>query len=179
LSTPEQVGLWLKAPQTFLYGSTPLEFLGDDGDADFLVENIPAPVTRVRDSTREIHARTRSALAALVAPTPERLPGAEQPQPRGDRRIAQTRTKRSTRGAAMAEQRHVVKDGDDWVVRKPGAERASARLDTQREADQRAAEILRNAGGGERITHGVDGKIRSKDTIAPGNDPNPPKDKEH
>jgi hypothetical protein len=79
----------------------------------------------------------------------------------------------------MAEQRHVTKDGDDWVVRKPGAERVSARLDTQREADQRAAEILRNAGGGERITHGVDGKIRSKDTIAPGNDPNPPKDKEH
>jgi hypothetical protein len=82
-------------------------------------------------------------------------------------------------GAVMTEQRHVVKDGDDWVVRKPGADRASARLDTQREADQRAAEILRNAGGGERITHGVDGKIRSKDTIAPGNDPNPPKDKEH
>ena len=79
----------------------------------------------------------------------------------------------------MAEQRHVVKDGDDWVVRKPGAERASARLDTQREADQRAAEILRNVGGGERITHGVDGKIRSKDTIVPGNDPNPPKDREH
>jgi hypothetical protein len=79
----------------------------------------------------------------------------------------------------MAEQRHVVKDGDDWVVRKTGAERASARLDTQRKADQRAAEILRNVGGGERVTHGVDGKIRSKDTIAPGNDPNPPKDKEH
>jgi len=79
----------------------------------------------------------------------------------------------------MAEQRHVVKDGDDWVARKPEAERVSARLDTQREADQRAAEILRNAGGGERVTHGVDGKIRSKDTIAPGNDPNPPKDKEH
>jgi hypothetical protein len=79
----------------------------------------------------------------------------------------------------MSEQRQVVKDGDDWVVRKPGAERASARLGTQREADQRAAEILRNVGGGERVTHGVDGRIRSKDTIAPGNDPNPPKDKEH
>jgi hypothetical protein len=79
----------------------------------------------------------------------------------------------------MAEQRHVVKDGDDWVVRKPGAERASARLDTQREADKRAADILRNVGGGERVTHGVDGRIRSKDTIAPGHDPNPPKDKEH
>jgi hypothetical protein len=45
----------------------------------------------------------------------------------------------------MAEQRHVVKDGDDWVVKKPGAERVSSRHDTQREADQRAAEILRNA----------------------------------
>jgi hypothetical protein len=62
---------------------------------------------------------------------------------------------------------------------KPGAERASSRHDTQRQADQRAAEILRNSGGGERVTHGVDGRIRSKDTIAPGNDPNPPKDKEH
>ncbi len=79
----------------------------------------------------------------------------------------------------MVEQRHVVKDGDDWVVKKPGAKRVSSRHDTQREADQRAAEILRNAGGGERVTHGVDGCIRSKDTIAPGHDPNPPRDKEH
>lgn len=77
------------------------------------------------------------------------------------------------------EQRHVVRDDDDWVVKKPGAERVSSRHDTQREADQRAAEILRNTGGGERITHGRDGRIRSKDTIAPGNDPNPPRDKEH
>jgi hypothetical protein len=77
------------------------------------------------------------------------------------------------------EQRHVTKEGDDWVVRKPNASRVSSRHDTQREADHRAAEILRNAGGGERITHGRDGRIRSKDTIAPGNDPNPPKDKEH
>jgi hypothetical protein len=60
-----------------------------------------------------------------------------------------------------------------------GAERASALLDTQREADQRAAEILRNAGGGERITQGLDGQIRSKDTIPPAKDPNPPRDREH
>jgi hypothetical protein len=77
------------------------------------------------------------------------------------------------------EQRHIVRDNKDWVVKKPGAERVSSRHDTQREADQRAAEILRNAGGGERVTHGRDGRIRSKDTIAPGNDPNPPRDKEH
>jgi hypothetical protein len=79
----------------------------------------------------------------------------------------------------VAEQRHVVKEGDKWVVKKPGAERASSVHDTQREADRRAAEILRNAGGGERVTHGLDGRIRSKDTIAPGNDPNPPTDREH
>jgi hypothetical protein len=78
------------------------------------------------------------------------------------------------------ETRHVNRNPTGgWAVSKPGASRASANLPTQAEADQRAAEILRNAGGGERITHGVDGRIRSKDTIAPGNDPNPPKDREH
>jgi hypothetical protein len=66
-----------------------------------------------------------------------------------------------------------------WDVRKPGAKRASANEPTQREADRRAGEILRNAGGGERITKGTDGKIRSKDTISPARDPNPPRDKEH
>lgn len=171
LSTSGQVGLWLKAPQTFLYGGTPLDFLGDDGDADFLVENIPAPVTRVRESTRELHGRTRSAVAALVAPAPARQRRVTQAQASG------RRTARQKQGRA-AEQRLVVKDGDGWVVRKPGAQRASARLDTQREAHRRAAEILRNAGGGERITHGVDGRIRSKDTIAPGNDPYPPRDRQ-
>lgn len=50
---------------------------------------------------------------------------------------------------------------------------------TQKEADKIAREMLRNQGGGEVTTKGVDGKIRSKDTIKPGNDPNPPKDKEH
>ena len=38
---------------------------------------------------------------------------------------------------------------------------------------------VEESGGGELTTKGVDGKIRSKDTIAPGNDPNPPNDKEH
>lgn len=77
------------------------------------------------------------------------------------------------------EQRHVVRDGKDWVVKKPGAERVSSRHETQRQADERAGEILRNAGGGERVTHGRDGRIRSKDTIAPARDPLPPRDREH
>jgi hypothetical protein len=80
----------------------------------------------------------------------------------------------------VPEERHVVRNPDGgWDVKKPGAERASSHHDTQHQADQRAAEILSNRGGGERITHGVDGRIRSKDTISPGHDPNPPKDKEH
>jgi hypothetical protein len=79
----------------------------------------------------------------------------------------------------MAEQRHIVRDGEDWVVRKPGSKRASSRHGTQREADQRATEILRRLGGGERVTHGRDGRIRSKDTVPPGHDPNPPRDTEH
>jgi len=78
------------------------------------------------------------------------------------------------------ETRHVVRNPQGgWDIKKPNASRVSAHLSTQSAADQRAAEILRNAGGGERITHGRDGRIRSKDTIAPGADPFPPRDREH
>ena len=41
-----------------------------------------------------------------------------------------------------------------------------------------AREMLGNQGGGELTVKGVDGLIRSKDTIAPGNNPNPPVDRE-
>lgn len=75
--------------------------------------------------------------------------------------------------------RHVVKNPQSgWDVKKPGASRASANLPTQAEADRRAAEILQNSGGGERITHNRHGQIRSKDTIG-RDDPNPPRDREH
>ncbi len=60
-------------------------------------------------------------------------------------------------------------------MKKPGANRASAHYDTQKEAVDRGWQILKNDGGGELLTHGRDGQIRSKDTIAPGNDPQPPK----
>ena len=32
-------------------------------------------------------------------------------------------------------------------------------------------DMLKKQGGGELTTKGVDGKIRDKDTVAPGNDP--------
>ena len=66
-----------------------------------------------------------------------------------------------------------------WENKRNDADRASSRHKTQKEAEQAAKAMLRNQGGGELTTKGVDGKIRSRDTIAPGKDPNPPKDKEH
>ena len=66
-----------------------------------------------------------------------------------------------------------------WANKRNDAEKPSSLHNTQKDAEKAAREMLKNQGGGELITKGVDGKIRSKDTIAPGNDPNPPKDKEH
>ena len=69
-------------------------------------------------------------------------------------------------------------DGD-WANKKNSADKASSLHSTQKEAEDAARQMLKKQGGGELTTKGLDGKIRSKDTIAPGNDPNPPKDKEH
>lgn len=76
--------------------------------------------------------------------------------------------------------RTVYRDKDgDWINKRNDADRASSRHDTQAEAEHAAKEMLRNQGGGELTIMGRDHLIRSKDTIAPGNDPYPPKDKEH
>lgn len=75
--------------------------------------------------------------------------------------------------------RNVVhRDDGSWAVHKPGSDRASAVANTQAEAIQRGREILHGAGGGELRIHGLDGQIRDARTIAPGNDPCPPKDKD-
>jgi hypothetical protein len=66
-----------------------------------------------------------------------------------------------------------------WANKRNDADKASSLHDTQGEANKAAAEMLRNQGGGERTTIGRDHKIVSKDTIAPGNDPCPPRDREH
>ncbi|MEO3939411.1 DUF2188 domain-containing protein (plasmid) [Dermatophilaceae bacterium Soc4.6] len=74
--------------------------------------------------------------------------------------------------------RHVVpNDQGGWDVEAPGASRASAHTDTQADAIDRAREIVHNAGGGEVVIHGRDGRIRDSDTIAPGHDPHPPRDR--
>lgn len=69
----------------------------------------------------------------------------------------------------------VPASGGGWNVHKPGASRASAHYDTQKEAINRARQILKNDGGGELTVHDQHGKIREKDTVPPGNDPYPPK----
>lgn len=66
-----------------------------------------------------------------------------------------------------------------WVNKKNSAEKASSTHDTQRDAIEAAREMLANQGGGELTVKGEGGKIRSKDTVAPGNDPFPPRDTEH
>lgn len=75
--------------------------------------------------------------------------------------------------------RFVVRHGDDWAVKKPGAERASSVHRTQGEAEQAAKETVRNLGGGEVRIQDRHGRWRDSDTVAPGNDPNPPRDKKH
>lgn len=66
-----------------------------------------------------------------------------------------------------------------WADKRNSASKAAGLYDTQKQALDASRERLHNAGGGELTVKGVDGKIRSKDTIAPGRDPNPPKDREH
>jgi hypothetical protein len=78
------------------------------------------------------------------------------------------------------ERRHVVPNPDGgWDVKKPGAERASSHHDTQRQAEQRAKEILGNVGGGEAVIHDRHGKIRDSDTVPLAKDPFPPRDTKH
>ena len=75
--------------------------------------------------------------------------------------------------------RYVVNHPEGWAVKKAGAERSSDVLSTQYEAEQRAKEIVGNLGGGEVRIQGRDGRWRDSDTVAPGNDPFPLRDKKH
>lgn len=74
---------------------------------------------------------------------------------------------------------HVTKNKDSgaWKAKREGSERASGIYNTQKEAEKAAKEFSHKSGGGEVRIHGLDGKIRDSDTVAPGNDPYPPKDK--
>lgn len=71
------------------------------------------------------------------------------------------------------------RDDGSWANKRNDASRPSSVHDRQSDAIDAARGMLTSQGGGELTTKGVNGRIRSKDTIAPGNDPNPPKDTEH
>lgn len=72
------------------------------------------------------------------------------------------------------------KGSDEWKVLREGAERASAFASTQKEAEKIAKGLSANSGGGEvRIHKPNGGPIRDSDTVDPGNDPYPPKDKKY
>lgn len=68
--------------------------------------------------------------------------------------------------ASNDEDRYVVKHPDGWAVKKENAERASGVFRTQKEAIDRAREIVENSGGGEgdiRI-QGRNGQFRDSDS---------------
>ncbi|MGD8168564.1 DUF2188 domain-containing protein [Herbiconiux sp. P16] len=78
---------------------------------------------------------------------------------------------------ASRNNRHVVPNPTGgWDVKAPGAARSSSHSNTQAAAIDRARQTTHNAGGGEVVIHGRDGRIRDGDTVAPGHDPFPPRD---
>jgi len=66
-----------------------------------------------------------------------------------------------------------------WDAKKPNSKRSSYHGEKQVEVEKVAKKLLSKKGGGEVRVHGLDGKIRDSDTVKPGNDPNPPRDKKH
>jgi len=76
--------------------------------------------------------------------------------------------------------RYVVNNPDGgWDVKAPGAERSSSHHETQAEAEQAAKEIVANLGGCEVRIQDRHGRWRDSDTVAPAEDPFPPRDRRH
>lgn len=96
-----------------------------------------------------------------------------------ERRTESSRT--STRRHGSSATKRIVQPRTDgnWEVVAPQAKRASAVLSTQAKAERRAKQIVRNEGGGEVVVKDERGRIRDSDTVAPGNDPSPPRDRRH
>lgn len=69
------------------------------------------------------------------------------------------------------------RDDGSWVNKRNDASKASSIHGTQKEAQAAARAMLKNQGGGELTTMGVKGRIVDKDTVPPGKDPFPPRDK--
>lgn len=79
----------------------------------------------------------------------------------------------------MANYNVVKNPNGGWDSIRDHASRASSHSNTQKDAEIEAKRYSSNSGGGEVRIHGRDGKIRDNDTVSPGRDPNPPRDKKH
>ncbi|WP_439543373.1 DUF2188 domain-containing protein [Hyphomicrobium sp.] len=75
--------------------------------------------------------------------------------------------------------RFVVRHPEGWAVKKAGADRASSIHDRQADAERTAKQTVSGLGGGEVRVQDRDGRWRDSDTVAPGNDPFPPRDRKH
>ncbi len=72
----------------------------------------------------------------------------------------------------MGKNQHVVPHEDGWAIRGEGNDKATAVVDTQQEAIERARDIARNQES-ELLIHGRNGQIRERNSY--GNDPYPPR----
>jgi len=135
------------------FGRCEIEELAGLSDGFLSVDEIDAPIAIRKEHTRS---------AVIAFPT-----GADQQivHKKGDH--------------SMGANRRIVQPRPDgsWEVRAPKAERASAVAPTQSAAIERAREILKNDGGGELTIKGENNRIRDSDTVPPGRDPNPPRDR--
>jgi hypothetical protein len=66
---------------------------------------------------------------------------------------------------------HVTPHSNGWQAKVAGSQKAAKVVPTQKKAIEVAKEIAKNQKS-EVVIHGVDGKIRDKDSY--GNDPHPP-----
>jgi hypothetical protein len=75
--------------------------------------------------------------------------------------------------------RYVVKHGKEWAVKRAGVETPESVHAKQSDAERSAKTTVRELGGWEVRIQGRDGRWRDSDTVEPGNDPNPPRDRKH
>lgn len=64
-----------------------------------------------------------------------------------------------------------------YSAKREGASRIAGHFETKKEAELRGKVLVAKSGGGELKIHNDKGRIQDSDTVAPGNDPNPPRDK--
>lgn len=64
-----------------------------------------------------------------------------------------------------------------WNAKKDNASRISYHGNTQTNVEREAKRMSANSGGGEVRIKDINGRFRDSDTVKPGNDPCPPKDK--